>query len=164
MRRVHALAQPEILLTGTGSDVVRPWPDQRPVLTLELDLTSSTERALVHLAGDLDMATAPTLLATLTDLAEQGCRSVDLQMRDVAFCDGSGLAVLLEGHRRMRQRDGRITLHDPCPSLLRILDICDLDLNLEPRPTPPAATAGATPGAGPARPRLRVLPPLPEDA
>lgn len=148
-------------MPGTAPDVVALWPDD-PVLSVELDPTSTAERAVVHAAGELDMATAPALLRVLTDLARQGCRHVDVDLREVAFCDGSGLAVLLEANRRLAAHGGGMTLHDPCRSLQRILDICDLTLDLQARPeaTSPVRVGGGgdeAEGAATARPRLTLL-------
>ena len=151
-------------MTGTPAHVTALWPDGHHFLTVELDPTSTTEHAVVHVAGEVDLATAPSLLEALTCLADQRCSQVDVRMRDVRFCDGSGLAVLLEARRRLAATGGGITLHDPCWSLRRILDICDLTLTLEARA--PAAAAAGAPGRAERSadesdsPRLSLLPPL----
>lgn len=120
----------------TRSNVEQPWPESNHGLVVELDPDVAGERALVHVAGQLDISTAPILVSELFDLAGRQHRHIDLDLLHLTFCDGSGLAALLEGRRRITQHGGAVTLHDPCTSLRRILDIYDLTLDLEPRVPP----------------------------
>ncbi|WP_380163370.1 STAS domain-containing protein [Jannaschia sp. R86511] len=87
----------------------------------------------MHIEGELDLLTAPSLLSELTGLARAGYCHVDLYLRDVTFCDGTGLTALLKGQREFARRGGRVLVHDPCWSLRTLLDIFELTLALEPR-------------------------------
>ncbi len=118
----------------TGSDGEKP--ESTHGLVVELDPVVAGESALLHVAGELDIATAPLMLSELTDLAGRQYRHVDLDLLHLTFCDGSGLMALLEGRRRIAQRGGAVKLHDPRPTLRRLLDIYDLTLDLEPRLPP----------------------------
>ena len=130
-------------------EVGSSWPERGPGLVVEPATEVAGGRVVVRAAGELDMSTAPTLLAELTRVAGSGCTHVDLDLLRVRFCDGSGLAVLLEGRRRIAEGGGGVTVHDPCPSLRRILDICDLTLTLQPRDTPRPGTGGRDAGRPP---------------
>lgn len=155
-------------MTGAPNNVVPLWPEPQQLLRVHLDPASSEDRALVHVAGEIDLSTAPALLDELTTLAGSDYHHVDIDLLHVRFCDGAGLAVLLEGRRRLTDRGSTVALHDPCPSLQRILDICGLTLDLEPRETPEPNRADGAGGAdgldGSTRTSgLRLLPPLRQD-
>ena len=61
--------------------------------------------ALVHLSGELDLATAPQLDQTLRE-AQLDARLVVLDLRELAFMDCAGMRVIVDAAERAR-RDGR---------------------------------------------------------
>jgi len=50
---------------------------------------------LLHLAGELDMATGPVLRRTIDDLVKPPLLEVILDLRDLTFVDATGLRALL---------------------------------------------------------------------
>lgn len=127
------------------------WPlgsESTPVLMVEVEVDpdASPGCAVVHVSGELDLATAPALSLELLTVAKRGYVHLDVDLLGVTFCDGSGLAVLLQIRQRVAEGGGSLLLHDPCPSLRRVLDIFDLTLALESR-VPPRPD-GSTPAPG----------------
>lgn len=113
-----------------GVPAMRPGPDRR--LSMQsVPFGPAGSGVSLHVAGELDLLTAPLLLSELTGLAQAGYRHVDLDLLGVTFCDGTGLTALLAGQRELARRGGGILLHDPCWSLRKMLEIFDLSLALE---------------------------------
>jgi anti-anti-sigma factor len=78
---------------GVLANFVCSWTDGGP------------DAAWVHLAGELDIATAPQLERTLRDPALQA-RLVVVDLRELGFIDSFGVHVIVEASVRAR-RDGR---------------------------------------------------------
>ncbi len=121
-----------MLQNGSG---VRP-PSARSVgddLAIRVDSAVSHPHALLHVAGELDPATAPVLERALSDLLDRDYQHLDLDLKNVLFCDSAGLQVLIDAHGQLRGRQGTLVLHDPCPSLQTLLSIFGLDPTLHRR-------------------------------
>lgn len=83
--------------------------------------------AWVHVAGELDMATAPELERTLGGVRSQA-RLVVLDLRELAFTDVSGLHAIVDASISARQRDSRLVLVRPPPDVdrtFRLIRSCD---------------------------------------
>ncbi len=74
-------------------------------------------------AGELDLATAPTLAREIDDLHTAGFRHVVVDLHQVGFIDSSGLRMLLNLHNQLEGEGGRLTLVPPLPSARRIFEI-----------------------------------------
>jgi anti-sigma B factor antagonist len=83
--------------------------------------------AVVRVVGELDLATARTMVV----VAEAGLAATNgplvLEMSGVSFCDSSGLRALLsvEEHARTAQR--RVVLRQPTIAVRRILDLAHVE-------------------------------------
>lgn len=93
-------------------------------------------RALLHVAGELDQGTAPALGHALSILLDRGYEHLDVNLRDVTFCDSAGLKVLVDAHERLGRGGGTLLLRDPCRALQILLNVFGLDTTLN-RRTPP---------------------------
>lgn len=93
-------------------------------LSVEVERAAGT--AVVRLNGDLDKITAPLLKQRLVDLANDGCDTVVVDTKRLAFCDSSGLWVLLEHQRLVRERGGALRLSGVHGVLRRVLDVTGL--------------------------------------
>ena len=67
------------------------------------------DAARVHVAGELDVATAPQLEGTLRD-AEQQARLVVLDLRELTFMDCAGVHLLVDASTRARTRGDRLVV------------------------------------------------------
>jgi anti-sigma B factor antagonist len=84
---------------------------------------------LVTVAGEVDIATAPSLAETLAQL-EHGTVRVDVT--EVTFIDSSGLKALLAAHRYLSRNGSRMIICGQLdPLVLRTLEITGLDEVLE---------------------------------
>lgn len=80
--------------------------------------------AVLSLAGELDVATAPALRQALLDLLNKGedVPDITVDATGVSFVDSSGLAVLLMGARRWHAQERHLVLR-PSATLSRLLDL-----------------------------------------
>ena len=80
------------------------------------------DTAWIHVAGDLDVATAPQLVRTLRE-AQLGARLVVLDLRELAFMDCAGLHAIVNASIRARRVDRRLILLRGRPSIDRLFDL-----------------------------------------
>ncbi|MFC3690265.1 STAS domain-containing protein [Aquipuribacter hungaricus] len=125
------------MASGTQTDQLTTPIDPGPVvLSVRVDRPSPPgggDHVRVHVAGELDLATAGVLSRALLDLIQEGWRRLDVELAGVRFCDGAGLGALQSGGQRLRAAGGTLTVHDPCWSLRFLLDLFELDQQLQPR-------------------------------
>ncbi|HEY3008364.1 MAG TPA: STAS domain-containing protein [Micromonosporaceae bacterium] len=111
-----------------------------------MSLTVSTQAqrgmAVISVAGELDMATAPLLQQHLTELLERGQNRLVFDLADVSFCDSTGLSVFVRAKNNCDAVDGLVRLAAPQRGVLRILEVSGLVDVLRTYPTVAEAVAG----------------------
>lgn len=65
--------------------------------------------SIVDIAGDIDMATSPSLRKTLLEALKKVPRLV-VNLREVRYVDSSGIASLVEVLKEARDKNKRLTL------------------------------------------------------
>jgi anti-anti-sigma factor len=80
-------------------------------------------RALITLAGEIDLQSAPLVRAALARCLSDGIHLVDVDLTPVTFCDCSGLNAFLYALQRTAEAGGILRLHHPPPTLGLILDL-----------------------------------------
>ncbi|MFF8532959.1 STAS domain-containing protein [Streptomyces sp. SAS_267] len=80
-------------------------------------------RALITLAGEIDLESAPLVRAALARCLSDGIRIIDVDLTPVTFCDCSGLNSFLYAAQKTTEAGGILRLHNPPPTLGRILDL-----------------------------------------
>ncbi|MGK5676274.1 STAS domain-containing protein [Micromonospora sp. URMC 106] len=81
-------------------------------------------QVFVRPSGEIDMATADALGATITDaLHRPGVREVVVDLADVRFLDSSGVRVLVHGVAVGGERGVTLRVEDPQPVVARVLRI-----------------------------------------
>lgn len=98
-----------------------------PAVDLQVSTRLQDNRTVVAAAGEIDLYTAPTLQAQLTDVIRDGPAQVVIDLSGVEFCDSTGMNVLLVALKRVRERDGSLVLAGPQSPVRRILEITGLD-------------------------------------
>jgi anti-sigma B factor antagonist len=100
---------------------------------------------VVSVEGEIDMATAPRLISILNETVVDAVRSVVVDLTKVEFMDSTGLALLINAHRRLsRRRKGFAVVCPPGP-MLRVFEITDMIDMLRVRPDRQSATLAAVP-------------------
>jgi anti-sigma B factor antagonist len=98
------------------------------ILRIQHDPSTRT----VRLAGELDHASAPELVATLA-LAVDSSSDLRLDLRALTFMDSTGLHIIVNVARALADR-GTLVLIGPTPPVARVLQITgivDLIPNIE---------------------------------
>jgi anti-sigma B factor antagonist len=114
------------LLPVTGREPRRPRHPARTQKTrmdLQLRVEPHGERAVVHVAGEIDLATCPQLRAALLELTSRGVHHLLVDLAQVSFLDSSGIGVLIGALHRVRQHQGSITLVAPTPRVRQVLGL-----------------------------------------
>lgn len=92
-------------------------------LSIDLKTESGGETLVFKLRGSLDLATAPTVRAALTEATDKGGQHLIVDLTQLEFLDSTGLGVLIGAHRRAAERGGsfRLIINDgPISRLLNI--------------------------------------------
>jgi anti-sigma B factor antagonist len=85
---------------------------------LILRVERSGQGSIVHIKGEVDMATVPQLRASLEKLAG----SVVIDLTDVTFLDSSGLGLFVFARKRLASAGGALTLRNPNDVITRTLE------------------------------------------
>jgi anti-anti-sigma factor len=80
---------------------------------------------VLHVAGDLDMATVPELRAAVEDAAAAPRVVVDLS--GLTFCDSTGLALLLETRKAAAAAGREVVVRNPSEPFRRVAELVRLD-------------------------------------
>ncbi|GAA3988376.1 MULTISPECIES: STAS domain-containing protein [Streptomyces] len=79
-------------------------------------------RALITLAGEIDLESAPLVRTALARCLSDGIRTIDVDLTSVTFCDCSGLNAFLYAAQQTTEAGGTLRLHHPPRTLSLILD------------------------------------------
>lgn len=96
-------------------------------MEIEIHSTRVGDVAIVSVAGEVDVYTAPKLKESLLAAASDGGARLVVDLRSVGFIDSSGLGVLVGALRRSRERDGWVRLVCSDDNVLKVLGITGLD-------------------------------------
>ncbi|WSQ10655.1 STAS domain-containing protein [Streptomyces sp. NBC_01231] len=81
------------------------------------------DRALITLAGEIDLATAPLVRESLAECLRDGILSIDVDLTAVTFCDVGGLDAFLLASRLATDTGRTLRLHHPSRSMARVIEI-----------------------------------------
>ena len=95
-----------------------------------MSLTVQSEQrgdvAVISIAGELDMATAPRLQAQINELLDNGRSRLVFNLADVSFCDSTGLSVFVRAKNACDGLGGTVRLAAPQRGVQRILEVSGL--------------------------------------
>jgi anti-sigma B factor antagonist len=96
--------------------------------TLNIDLRTEREGKVqvFALGGSLDVATSPSLRATLMEAAERENHEIVVDLTHLGFLDSTGLGALIGAHRRAAEHGGAVRLVAQEGQILRLLRITGL--------------------------------------
>jgi anti-anti-sigma factor len=104
-----------------GSRMQRP--PSEPVEPFRCDISREHDAARIRPVGDLDLDTAPRLIAGLDALRAEGFRRLILDLRDLSFMDSSGLRCILEYHAEGRRDGFSLALVPGSPRVQRVFEL-----------------------------------------
>lgn len=87
------------------------------------DLDIRIEGHTVHVRGEIDAHSAPTLDAAV----RRAPGDVEIDLSAVDFVDSSGLRVLIETHQLLAARGDTLTLTGPSPAVKRMFELSAVD-------------------------------------
>jgi anti-sigma B factor antagonist len=92
-------------------------------MELDLRVHHHDDRAVVHVGGEVDLATCPQLRDVLAELVDGGVYHLLVDLKQVSFLDSSGISALIGVLRRVRERGGSVGLIAPRPQVRRVLEL-----------------------------------------
>jgi anti-sigma B factor antagonist len=95
-------------------------------LSIDLKTEDGGDTLVFKLRGSLDLATAPTVRAALTDAADKNGHHLIVDLSQLEFLDSTGLSVLIGAHRRAAERGGSLRLVVQDGPISRLLNITGL--------------------------------------
>lgn len=113
----------------------------------EVTVQRSSGTAVVQVAGELDLASAPALADVLRNL-ERPCDHVILDLSRLTFIDSTGLRLAITEHRRAELDGFDFVIAGATEPILRVLRIAGLDVALPMAPDV-ASALDASDGADP---------------
>lgn len=88
-----------------------------------MDARSEPDRIVVHLKGELDLASSPIFERALEDPALADAPLVVLDLDDLKFVDSTGLRIILLAHESARGRGQEFAITQGSPQVQRLLSI-----------------------------------------
>jgi anti-sigma B factor antagonist len=85
------------------------------------------ERHVVAVRGEIDLFTAPELKSALSEAIESGHTRIVVDLTDTTFLDSTALGVLIGAVKRLRSRDGRLTIVNVDDNIAKTFEITGLD-------------------------------------
>lgn len=98
--RIMTIEEPPPLAQQTAQDA-KPPPSVDLPDSFEVATEEHSDRAVIKVFGELDIATGPELATALARQAAQ-CRSILLDLRGVEFMESTGLHLLIQARERAR--------------------------------------------------------------
>ena len=92
--------------------------------------------AVLGVQGELDLHTSTSLRDRLRDLIDEGHARIAVDMTDVTFMDSSSLGVLVVAMKRLREKDGELSLIGVNGSPFKVLSLTGMDRVLSIYATP----------------------------
>jgi anti-sigma B factor antagonist len=85
------------------------------------------DRHVVAVRGEIDLFTAPDLKATLLGAIDAGKSRIVVDLSETSFLDSTALGVLIGAVKRLRGRDGALTLVNTDANIAKTFEITGLD-------------------------------------
>jgi anti-sigma B factor antagonist len=94
---------------------------------MQIETTSSSDRQVLMVSGEVDLATSPDLDVAIIAALESGTESLVIDLTKVTFMDSSGLGVIVRGLKRCREADKDLDLVISNERVLKVFGITGLD-------------------------------------
>ena len=94
---------------------------------MQIATTPGSDRNVITVSGEVDLATSPDLDAAIIAGLDSGAGSLVVDLTDVSFMDSSGLGVIVRGLKRCREADKDLDLVITNERVLKVFGITGLD-------------------------------------
>lgn len=96
-------------------------------MSLSVNLRRVGDVPVMSFKGDVDIATAPVLRDSISQVMAKGVNRIVVDLSDVGFLDSTGLGVLVGRLKAVRGTDGAMSVVITNPHVLRNFHITGLD-------------------------------------
>jgi anti-sigma B factor antagonist len=110
-----------------------------------VERTSQDGVELLLVEGEVDIATAPRLIGILNQAVQDAFNALVVDLSDVGFMDSTGLALLINAHRRLTRRSKGFAVVCPAGPLRRVFEMTDMVETLHVCPDRKSAALAAAP-------------------
>ena len=93
---------------------------------LAVERSRSDGYELLTVEGELDIATAPRMIAALNEAVANMVRPLVVDLSKVVFMDSTGLALLINARRRVVRRKQGFAIICPSGPIARVFEIADM--------------------------------------
>jgi anti-sigma B factor antagonist len=93
------------------------------------------ERHIVAVRGEIDLFTAPEVKTVLASAIDSGRIRVVVDLTETTFLDSTALGVLIGAVKRLRTRNGALTIVNVDANIAKTFEITGLDQIFTIRPT-----------------------------
>ena len=94
---------------------------------MQIATTPGSDRYLITVSGEVDLATSPELDVAIIAAIDSGTSSVVIDLTDVSFMDSSGLGVIVRALKRCREAENDLDLVITNERVLKVFGITGLD-------------------------------------
>lgn len=102
-------------------------PGQVGTVDLDIATSRSGDHTVVHVAGEIDVYTAPALRERLDEEIGRGHHDLVVDLSEVTFMDSTGLGVLVGRLKLIRVHEGALRLVCAHDRVLKVFAITGLD-------------------------------------
>jgi anti-sigma B factor antagonist len=99
-----------------------------PILSVERRAVG--RRAVLAVAGEIDLASSPRLRAAVEAVLDDGARELWIDLSETTFLDSSGLHLLVDAHERAETLRGRLAIICPPGRVRRVFELTTLESRL----------------------------------
>jgi anti-sigma B factor antagonist len=103
---------------------------------LKIDIRQDADRAVLSLAGELDMASAPLFEGALDGAELTAASALVLDLQELRFIDSTGLRIILATRERCRERGQDFAITPGSPQVQRLLSVTGVGEHLRTVATP----------------------------
>jgi anti-sigma B factor antagonist len=100
--------------------------DCRP-MDLDVETSLRGKATVLTLRGEIDVYSAPRLRQAIVDVVDGGAQHLVVDMEKVDFLDSTGLGVMVEGLKRIKGREGTLSVVATQDKIVKIFDITGLN-------------------------------------
>lgn len=103
-----------------------PGGGEEPSVALTIQVAQSGSTHTLSLSGELDLTSAARLQAAIDELVAQGRHRVVVDLRELTFCDSTGLTTFVRGNRDCTAHGGWLRLAGAQGHVERVIGISGL--------------------------------------